>query len=567
MEIEISPRHSPGSAVHLLSPNHAHRSPIDGYASIQQIRRSLSRSPSKPARYPLHTKAASSSPTAPPSSGLSRSCSADGTVDLSPKLRYSVKRAGVPRTASRRTSPNSPIRHALKDNTNQANASPCISRRSSSDGDQENMDCTPDSEKATQGAGVDAIGKPDFLRPDRLFKPVKQEHASPMKSSPLKRSDGVMNLDAASFGSPRNKRRSLHSPSLGIDFNIFDQGLDGTHSDSASSSEEKDTRHDSATSAACVLPSPKSPQRRQSSLRKSTLQQRAGPGRSRHTPEVARESILSPSLMRARSRISLDSALPLRIFDVDSPFRRSSVNDPPVLFPPPGQKLYQSAPKPHPLSHALTPSSSTSSVADEPSQHSQASAAPSSLNTDVAKQPSTFSQSLPIGVMRPSYEHESSQGSSQDSFATPDGYKMAKPLPQAFMSTGLISKRNRNMDMPPANFLESVNMPDTPSKKAHVHIASSPAPSSALGKVHQPMHEFGSPTTPFNGRTSKISPESFGKNANIFGSRVGAPQLTRRGSFLSIDGEDVNNSPTQQLESQSSNDDLPPTPTKSSTLR
>jgi len=105
-------------------------------------------------------------------------------------------------------------------------------------------------------------------------------------------------------------------------------------------------------------------------------------------------------------------------------------------------------------------------------------------------------------------------------------------------------------------------MPDTPSKKAAHFQISSPAPPSALGQLHQPVHEFGSPSTPFNARKSKISPESFGKGVNIFGSRVGAPQLTRRASFLSIDGDDVNNSPTQRLESQSG-DELPPTPTKS----
>jgi len=140
---------------------------------------------------------------------------------------------------------------------------------------------------------------------------------------------------------------------------------------------------------------------------------------------------------------------------------------------------------------------------------------------------------------------------------------MAKPLPQAFMSTELISKRNRNMDMPSTSLFSSVHMPDTPSKKAHVLLATSPATQSVLGMVAQPTHEFGSPSTSFTSRSSKMSPESLGKGANIFGTRVGAPQLTRRGSFLNIDGEDTTQSPTQQLESQSSNDDLPPTPTKS----
>lgn len=377
-----------------------------------------------------------------------------------------------------------------------------------------------------------------------------------------------MNLEAASFGSPRNKRRSLHGASFGSDFNVFDQGLDGTQSDSADSSEEKERDGNTSFASTWPAPAPQSPQRRPFSLRKSTLQQRAGPVRAKPFTEAARESVMESSLTRARSRISLDSALPLRSLEFDSPFRRGNLNEPPVLFPPPAQKLHQSAPKPHPLSHALTPSSSNSSMVDEHSQASQPSHQ-SSHHSFASRQSGqfgpVFSKSLPIGALRPSdgESTQSSQVSSKDSFATPDAYKMAKPLPQAFLSTGLISKRNRAVDMAPGSLFASTHMPDTPSKKAaHFQIAATPAPS-ALGKVAQPMHEFGSPTTPFNGRSSKVSPESFGKGVSIFGSRVGAPQLTRRGSFISIDGDDMNTSPTQQMDSQASNDDLPPTPTKS----
>ena len=511
-------------------------------------------------------KSANTSPTAPVSpSNLSRAYNLDAAADPVPRPKYCVRRTAPVRTSSRRTSPNSPLRRALNDNTNQANASTRPTRRSSTEEDQENMDCSADTPKAVHHARCNEPIRIDFLRPDKLLQPVKKELASPMKSSPLKRSDGVMNLEAASFGSPRNKRRSLHGASLGSDFNVFDQGLDGTQSDSTDSAEEKESQRGGPTSSLWSTPTTNSPQRRLSNLRKSTLQQRGGPGRSRLFQDTAREAALSPALTRARSRISLDSALPLRTFDVESPFHRSSANEPPVLFPPPAQKLYQSAPKPHPLSHALTPSSSTSSVAEDQSQPSQVPAIPAFQKPDVPRPTPNFSKSLPIGAMRPSRDSEtqSSQASSQESFATPDGYRMAKPLPQAFMSTGLISKRNRNVDAPSAALFGSVHMPDTPSKRAHVPIASSPANSSALGKAAQPVHEFGSPSTPFNGRTSKISPESFGKGVNIFGSRAGAPQVTRRGSFISLEAEDIYNSPTQQLESQSSNDDLPPTPTKS----
>lgn len=426
------------------------------------------------------------------------------------------------------------------------------------------MDCTGDITKGAADSTTHESIKIDFLKPDKLLQPAKNEHASPMKSSPLKRSDGVMNLEAASFGSPRVKRRSLGA-TLGNDFNVFEYGgLDGTQSDSVESSEDRESQNGGIGSSSTQQHVANSP-RRSVSLRKSTLQHRAAPSRSRLFQEPAREPAQSPSLTRARSRISLDSALPLRGFDAQSLFRKATANDPPVLFPPPAQKLYQSAPKPHPLSHALTPSSSASSVVDENSQQSQTSNGSSFQKPDHPQHISSFSKSLPIGALRAQGSDTQSSQTSQDSFATPDGYKMAKPLPQAFMSTGLISKRNRNMDMPSASLYGSGHMPDTPSKKAHIIIPSSPAPVSAFGKGALPMHEFGTPSTPFNVRMSKASPESFGKGVSIFGSRVGAPQLTRRGSFVGLEGDEINDSPTHQLESQSSNDDLPPTPTKSTT--
>ncbi|KAK4540347.1 hypothetical protein LTR36_009304 [Oleoguttula mirabilis] len=580
MDFQYSPRHS-GGAPHLLSPTHARSSPADNFAAIRQLRRSLSRSPSKPQRYSpqrysLSTaKSTNTSPPAPPfPSGLSRAFSADSPNELSAKPKYSVKRTGALRTAPRRTSPNSPLRRALSDKANHANVAAPIIRRFSADADQENrekMDCREDGARTSQEARFDEPIKIDFSKADKLLHPALKEHGSPMKSSPLKRSDGVMNLEAASFGSPRHKRRSLHGPSaLGGDFNIFDQGFDGAQSDSVDSSNRRssdDKDRDSGTGFSSTWPAPamNSPQRRPFGLRKSTLHQRAGPARSRLFPEAARDANLSPALTRARSRMSLDSAiLPLRGVDFESPFRRNNVNEPPMLFAPPGQKLYQSAPKPHPLSHALTPSSSTSSIAEDLPQAPHQAPHPTRPKQEATMLPPAFSRSLPIAALRAAEGASAnmSEVSSQESFATPAAYKMARPAPQAFHSTGLISKRNRNMDLDPANFASSL-MPDTPSKKAaHFLISSTPAPS-ALGKVVQPMHEFGSPSTPFNGRPSKVSPESFGKGVDIFGSRVGAAQLTRRGSFLSIDGDDLNTSPTQHLDTHSSNDELPPTPTKS----
>ncbi|RAL59044.1 hypothetical protein DID88_009072 [Monilinia fructigena] len=55
---------------------------------------------------------------------------------------------------------------------------------------------------------------------------------------------------------------------------------------------------------------------------------------------------------------------------------------------------------------------------------------------------------------------------------------------------------------------------------------------------------------------------TFGKGNGVFGSSFGQPRgLTRRGSFLSIDGDDLG-SPDFKTDSQISDFDLPPTPTK-----
>ncbi|KAI7211366.1 kinase-like protein [Hortaea werneckii] len=427
-------------------------------------------------------------------------------------------------------------------------------------------------EDKSQEARFDEPIKIDFLKPDKLLQPAKNEHVSPMKSSPLKRSDGVMNLEAAGFGSPRtNKRRSLHGvSSMSSDFNIFDQGFDGASGESneaqpSRTSDEFVRDQTSNFSSTWPAPATSSPQRRPIGLRKSTMQQRLGPGRSKLFPDAGRDPTMSPSLTRARSRISLDGSLPLRGLDSNSPFRRSTVNEPPVSFTPPVQKQQQSAPKPHPLSHALTPSSSTSSVVEDQhsNEHEQQCEMPGPAAQEPLRPLPGFSRSLPIGATRATENDQGTRQSSEESYATPAAFKMAKPNPSAFHSTGLISKRNRNVEMQSSNFANS-HMPDTPSKKAaHFQLGATPAPPSALGKVFQPMHEFGSPSTPFNGRMSKASPESFGQGVNIFGSRVGATQLTRRGSFLSVDGDDINNSPTHRLQSQPSNDDLPPTPTNS----
>ena len=91
------------------------------------------------------------------------------------------------------------------------------------------MDCSEDGNKSKADLRFDETPKTDIGRipSDRFLQTVRRDFASSLKSSPLKRSDGVMNLEAASLGSPRSyKRRSLHSP-FGTDINIFEHAFDG----------------------------------------------------------------------------------------------------------------------------------------------------------------------------------------------------------------------------------------------------------------------------------------------------------------------------------------------------
>ncbi|KAF2157880.1 kinase-like protein [Myriangium duriaei CBS 260.36] len=558
MDFEYSPHRTAGGTMHMLSPTHS-RYGVDTFPSIQQLRRSLSRSPSKPSRFTLHSmKSPKQSPTSPLSpSTLSRSFSIDASaaLDATPNTRpkFTLRKSSTPKVAPRRTSPTSSSRRALADGTSKSNAARIsLPFRGNASG-QENRRAQPaDTNKQMRFELDNEPIKFDLLkahadRPGSLSVAMR-EHMAPPKSSPLKRSDGLMNLDSPNVGSPRAKRRSLHGGMLGNDFNVWDHGFDGANLERRSSHEDS-----SNTTAASGSSSQqqRSPQRRPSSLRRSTLQQRAGAGTSKSkpapesdVPASPRPSLTgSPASSRARFRMSLDGSLPLRSLEI--PFFTSSQN----------QKPANQESKPHPLSNALSPSSSTSSITDETSLQAALAA-----TLEQAPNKAHFSKSLPIGALRPRLDQDEEFG---DAFETPETYKMARPLPAAFMSTGLISKRNRNTDLPASFFGSSTNMPDTPSKKTSLpDMEATPAHSSFANKNAQPRHEFGSPTTPFSPHAFKGSPESFGKGVSIFGSRVAAGRLIRRASFLSIDGDDVSNSPTTKIDTQVSMDDLPPTPTK-----
>ncbi|KAH0025237.1 kinase-like protein, partial [Aureobasidium melanogenum] len=531
MDFEYSPHRSAGGTLHLLSPTHPQYS-IDAFPSIKQIRRSLSRSPSKPSRYHLVSRSPKKSP---PRSGLSRALSANTGADSSLKNKLLLRRNAPVRANARKETPHT-LRRALSDASSQANTVTMELTQQPTPGDQENSYLTSPTSRHlevprdTRFEVDDEPIKLDFLKGRNSLSLAL--NGTPAKSSPLKRSDGVMNLDQVNLGSPRAKRRSLHSASLGVDFDVFEQAFESANNGFSD---------DEPTPVSPVRQ--RSPQRNKPfSLRRTTLQQRAvGAPRPRPYSDLSE----SPSgHSKARARMSLDGSLPLRGLE------------PSIHLPPPEQKaISRSAPKPHPLSKALSPSSSASSLGEDTPRLSP-------KKPQFSKPYPGFSKSLPIGALRPK-PHTDSSGSS-DSFETPEAFKMAKPLPQAFMSTGLISKRNRNVDLPQSSFGSSMNMPDTPSKKTILpHLGGgTPAPATNFGKFSRPLHEFGSPTTPWSPHPVQASPESFGKGVNIFGLGCSSGKSNRRSSFLSITDEDLNKSPLGHMDVQASGDEMPPTPTK-----
>jgi mitosis inhibitor protein kinase SWE1 len=384
-------------------------------------------------------------------------------------------------------------------------------------------------------------------------------------SSPLKRNDAIMNLDQASLGSPVAKRRSLHgSASFGHDFNVFDHGPTSSpfeiHDDST---QEYQLSASSISAGNSIGPALIALPRRSSSLRKSTLQQRHGDKSSWGRRHAAQESsssstdMATPVTYKNRPRLSLDQYMPP--MSRDSPFTgqgslpNASVH---VL-----NQSHHTNHQPHPLSRTMTTSSSSSSLADDSPTH-----LPVHFG-DQQRPKLDFSKSMPVVALRPfALEAAAREHSFSESVATPDNYKSVKPLPAAFMSTGLISKVNRNPEEPqlPRGVTKG-HMPDTPCKKPANGFPTMPppVPGSAIAKARHIRHSFGTPSTPFNPHNNQPSQGTFGKGISNFGSGFGDKSLTRRGSFLSLDGYDNGESPENKSDSQLSNDyDLPPTPTK-----
>lgn len=572
-----------GGTLTLPSPTHVHH--VDVTSAVRSLRRSLSNSPSKFRL--VSQKSPNSSPKSPLSPSLSpkrvtaQAASLFATTPIHtpsplakpfpPSVKLSLRSAGrsktaPPRAASKsRTSPRSPIKRALSLASDSGNSTPasqdlCVGKENRVGGSPSPTERVSFEKQRNMPPNVE-ITAPVNHALSRLGDGAIDcgSGATATISSPLKRSDAIMNLDQASLGSPVAKRRSLHgSASFGHDFNVFDHGPTSSphfeiHDDS---NQEYELSASSITAGASLGPALTAMPRRSSSLRKSTLQQRHGDkgswGRRHAAFELASSSTDLAVIVatKSRPRLSLDQFIPPT--SRESPFNTSgslpnaSVHSINQAHPPTHQ--------PHPLSRTITTSSSSSSLVDD---------SPTHVPAHIVQQPRPrldFSKSLPAGSLRPQ------PGDSGDgTFSTPDNFKSAKPLPAAFMSTGLISKVNRNPEKPQLpRAVAKGHIPDTPCKKPANGFATMPAavPGSVVAKARHIRHSFGTPSTPFNPHGSQQGNGTFGQGANVFGG-LGIRGLSRRGSFLSVDGDEGLGSPDAKVDGQSGVDyDLPPTPTK-----
>ena len=263
-------------------------------------------------------------------------------------------------------------------------------------------------------------------------------------NSPMKRTEAPTAMDQDDIQSPSAKRRSVHGAG-GLDFSIFE-------SDSLSNSLHEKRWQDDNDWLRQGSPAPSSRfstiPKRTSSLRKSTVQQRQSDQNSQlkfNEPLELNSSWFeaTPAAKNSKGlRMSLDNHIdPL---PRDSPFAAQGNLLSASIHPANSvhhSQATQTQQARHPLSRTMTQSSSTSSIQDDSPTHEP-------VHRPTRPRSYDFSKSLPIGAGRPSPAETGSEFSSQGSFATPGNYKSARPLPAAFMSTGLISKKNRNVEDP-----------------------------------------------------------------------------------------------------------------------
>ena len=575
-----SPQEQSGGILHFPSPTHIHH--VDPTSAFRQLRRSLSRSPSKVSAFRLVTSKSTSptpaSPLSPPRASTPIRSFSENLLSPSPantpnganarRTRQSSRKLSPLRHASRPSStPRSPRKRTLQESANQGNAVPSSSADSCEDQENRRRSPTPGGDPMQDVAFKisETIPHSSPFAPPRATSRFERGYNSwSAKSSPLKRSDGTMERDQGHGTSPSAKRRSLHGGIFGPDFDVFDQAtgcmesqIDTKMMNSPCDNDRTSIRETSSPFLG-----------RSSSLRKTTLQQRQDkpsvPRTKLHADPVFEFSSPAQSISKNRARLSFEGTAPS--LPRDSPFS-SQGNLPNASIHPmfqPGKAIdprLSCKPQRHPLSRTISQSTSASSLAEDSPTHVPV------RQPEQRRHYIDFSKSLPIGADRPSAENSQADSQSSNfSFETPVNYKLVKPLPAAFMSTGLISKKHKNPITSQPNFGASTStMPDTPCKRHS--LAEFPSPSRPQAefsvKPEQKRHSFGTPPTPSDQKPLGVTPANFGLEFGIFGNSNSKVRLDRSSSFLSIDGEDNSQSPSRHFDSQSSAEfEIPPTPTR-----
>jgi len=558
----------------LHSPTHNNH-PYDPHSAIREIRRSLSRSPSKPYNF---RSSIAGTPYQPSPLSPSRKSASENFLSFqsmaSPHSTRStqpnrVQRPTLRRTAQTisslrtRTSPKSPSRRILNDSNETSHNNQALRKRRSTEIDDD-MDYLLDEDKENISKHNEdqvlswktAQTKQEKRRSGGLLTEVP-----PM--SPMKRNDGAMNIDEVDFLSPSAKRRSMHGPTS-LDFSIFES--DNLKDGETRAQDDHDWFRSipmSPSTRFSTIP------KRHHSLRKSTLQQRqsdrSSPLRLNAFTELRQNWSDATPNAKKPSRVSLN----LPALQRDSPFSCQGDLLNASIHPMTSSQEHgsQETQTRHPLAATMTQSSSsTVSVQDDSPTHEPPRRADRTKSHD-------FSKSLPIGALRPREDSEaqSNQFSSQGSFATPGAYKAVKPIPAAFMSTGLISKKNRNINEADAG-LPKAHMPDTPCKKQTMMF---PPPKEKIKPVNATIRNIQAPVgtpqspseVPFG--ITRTTPFPWAKSTNNLFSRQAKQSLARKASFASLVSIEADDKPRSQSPAPTdtqSTEGYPPTPTKPEAL-
>ncbi|KAM0502676.1 hypothetical protein ACHAP8_003506 [Fusarium lateritium] len=582
-----SPQSLSPESPHQTSPQSPSQSPCRRFGATPQNQHTL----------PSHTR------SAPPNNGILH----PAFTPFRPNVRLSLRSAKAGKTSPSRqltrtrTSPRSPLKRALNTAPDSGNSLPAMPAPSVIDATgQENnalgatspLTVSPEKRSSLH---LEAPGS----SPTAFIKSLDGHYEFQMvpNNGSLKRSDATMNLDQPSQESPVAKRRSLHGISVlgqNEDQNVF--GSNMTSSQSFFIHEDASTEYEIAGTTGSPfrdpVPSPtptnSNVPKRSSSLRKSTLQQRYGErgswGRRSGERQLAQMSA-EYSPVRSRPRLSQDQFVPPAVpqespfasttpaskpptFITDVDYESNPLSTTPTSQPPSfaGADMgYEHTPvsttpiskppifavdkghQPHPLSKTLTTSSSGNSLTEETPMYAPVARVPAKSHI--------FSRSLPLNATRPTRPNDMARA-----MATPSQNHL---WVGAFNSTGLISKVNRN---PEEDADKKMAPPDTPCKKHSNPFATFPPPAgSAMKKRVNNRNSFGGvPSTPFsNGGVQGTNSNPFsrpGKGMSIF--QRSASRGARRGSVLSLDG-DENNLFNDTLDfSTPMEGDAPPTPTK-----